>query len=250
MLAKLVKSNMNKKPATRAVLENSIPRKLETKYAPLTVSTLRTEGAFEGYASLFNEVDSAKDTVAPGAFVASLKARRPAQIKMLFQHDPKEIVGVWDEIFEDQKGLKVKGRLLTNLQRGAELHSLMQEGALDGLSIGFRAAASRTDTKTGIRHIARIDLFEISLVTFPMLNSARIGSVKSGKPTMRQIERLLTREAGMTRTQARAVTRDGFKALDLTPARDARHDDVNAAFAVRIRNAAKSLCPSQEKPFK
>lgn len=223
------------------------PIPLETKFAPLSVSSVQTEGAFEGYASLFGEVDSAKDIVAAGAFSKSLKGRGPAQIKMLFQHDPKEIVGVWDEIFEDQKGLKVKGRLLTNLQRGAELFSLMQAGALDGLSIGFRAAASRTDPKTGIRHIARIDLFEISLVTFPMLSSARIGSLKEAKPTTRQIERLLTREAGMTRTQARAVTRDGLKALDPHPARDARLENANAAFAARIRHAAKVLCPSQEK---
>lgn len=218
-------------------------RKLETKYAAMAVTDVAGEGVFEGYASLFDEVDSARDVVAPGAFAASLGGRRSARVRMLFQHDPKEIVGVWLDIIEDQKGLAVRGRLLTDLRRGGELYALLQAGALDGLSIGFRAAQSRTDPRTGIRRLTRIDLYEISLVTFPMLGSARIGALKGGLPTTRQFERLLTREAGLTRSQARAVTRDGLKALNPTanPEQDARYINKVAALAARIRQAANSF---------
>ena len=222
---------------------------LETKYAAMAVTEVKVEdggeGVFEGYASLFGEVDTARDVVAPGAFAASLAARRSGQVRMLFQHDPKEVVGVWLDIAEDNKGLAVRGRLLTELRRGAELYALLQAGALDGLSIGFRAAESHTDPKTGIRRLARVDLYEISLVTFPMLGTARIGAFKGGTPTTREFERLLTREAGLTRSQARAVTRHGLKALD--PAqnseRDARSRNATAALAARIRQAATRLRP-------
>ncbi len=222
---------------------NLIEPALETKYAAMAVTEVRGQGIFEGYASLFDEVDSARDVVAPGAFTASLAARRTAQVRMLFQHDPKEIVGVWLDITEDNKGLAVRGQLLTELTRGGELFTLLRAGALDGLSIGFRAAQSHTDPKTGIRRLDRVDLFEISLVTFPMLRSARIGAFKGTTPTMREFERLLTREAGLTRSQARAVTRDGLKALDTnkTPERDARNNNSTAAFAARIRQAANCL---------
>ena len=219
------------------------PPALETRYAAMAVTEVRGEGIFEGYASLFGEVDAAKDVVTPGAFAASLKTRRTGQVRMLFQHDPKEIVGVWLDIAEDERGLRVRGRLLTELRRGAELFTLLRAGALDGLSIGFRAVQANTDPRTGIRRLARVDLFEISLVTFPMLRSARIGAFKGVTPTTREFERLLTREAGLTRSQARAVTRDGLKALDpdRPPERDARHPPPTAALAARIRQAATCL---------
>ena len=217
------------------------PMTLETKYAAMAVTEVEDDGLFEGYASLFGEVDSARDVVAPGAFAASLAARKAGQVRMLFQHDPKDIVGVWLDIAEDDRGLAVRGRLLTELRRGAELYALLRAGALDGLSIGFRAAQSHTDPKTGIRRLARVDLFEISLVTFPMLGTARIGALKGGTPTTREFERLLTREAGLTRSQARAVIRHGLKAL--TPERDARRQSTNAALAARIRHAAERLRP-------
>jgi hypothetical protein len=216
---------------------------LETKYAGLAVTGVEAEGVFEGYASLFGEADTANDVVEPGAFRASLAKRGPGQVRMLFQHDPKEIVGVWQSLAEDGRGLKVRGRLLTELARGAELHALLRAGALDGLSIGYRAVEAHTDPRTGLRRLERVDLYEISLVTFPMLGSARIGTVKGRTPTMREFERLLTREAGLTRAEAKAVMADGFKAL--TARRDARGREANAAFAARIRRAARGLAPDR-----
>lgn len=212
---------------------------LETKFAGVAVSDVGTEGTFEGYASLFDEADAARDIVAPGAFRASLARRGADRVKMLFQHDPKEVIGIWEEIAEDGRGLKVRGRLLTEIARGAELLALLRAGALDGLSIGYRAVEAETDRATGHRRLVRVDLYEISLVTFPMLGGARIGTVKGRKPTMREFERLLTRDAGLTRTEARAVMADGFKALDAR--RDARAGPQDAAFAARIRRAASGL---------
>ncbi len=133
---------------------------------------------------------------------------------MLFQHDPNEPIGVWLDIREDGEGLFVKGRLTTEVERAREVLSLMRAGALDGLSIGYRTVRGRTDAKTGVRRLIEVDLWEISVVTFPMLPEARIASVKGGRlPTIRQCERVLVQDAGLTRTQARTVIRSGYHAL-------------------------------------
>ena len=136
------------------------------------------DGVFSGYASLFGAVDLGKDVVEKGAFAASLKTRGAAGIRMLFQHDPAEPIGVWTEIREDARGLFVRGRLTKEVARAREVLSLMRGGALDGLSIGFRAVRAKNDPKSGVRRILEADLWEISVVTFPMLPDARIDTVK------------------------------------------------------------------------
>ena len=136
-------------------------------------------GVFSGYASLFNTRDQAGDIVLPGAFAASLKKRGAENIRMLFQHDPAEPVGTWVEIRETPRGLFVLGRLDKNVQRGRELLSLLESGGLDGLSIGFKTVASSRDKARNARHLTAIDLWEISLVTFPMLEGARVSAVKA-----------------------------------------------------------------------
>jgi hypothetical protein len=185
---------------------------LEAKFTPVALEDVARDGMIEGYASVFQEPDLASDVVMPGAFGASLAERGTRAIKMLFQHDPKEIVGVWLDIAEDRRGLRVRGRLLPEIRRGAELLTLLRAGALDGLSIGFRTIEGRTDTRTGLRHLHKVDLWEISLVTFPMLTAARIAGHKSGRPTEREFERWLTRDAGFTRSQAKAVIAHGYRA--------------------------------------
>lgn len=130
--------------------------------------------AFSGYASLFNLADSAGDMIAPGAFRRSLARRGGNAVKMLFQHDPAEPVGVWELCREDGRGLYASGRLLSGVRRGLELAELIRAGAVDGLSIGFRVIKSSRDRATGRRLITEIDLWEISVVTFPMLPQARI----------------------------------------------------------------------------
>jgi uncharacterized protein len=136
-------------------------------------------GLFTGYASLFGRRDGSGDIVMPGAFAASLKMRGRENIRMLFQHDPAEPVGTWLDIHEDERGLFVQGRLDKNVQRGRELFSLLEHGGLDGLSIGFKTIAAKQDRLTKTRRLLAVDLWEISLVTFPMLEGARVSAVKA-----------------------------------------------------------------------
>ena len=185
---------------------------------PLDLKSVADNGEFEGYASLFNREDLGHDVISPGAFRDSLAMRQPNAVKMLFQHDPAQPIGVWDDLHEDAKGLYARGHLMTDVVRAREVLSLMRVGALDGLSIGFKAGKGRRDPRTGVRRIDKIDLWEISVVTFPMQPDARVSAVKRAPfegrlPTERDFERWLTREAGLSRGQARAVLRDGFKGL-------------------------------------
>jgi HK97 family phage prohead protease len=129
------------------------------------------EGRFSGYASLFNTLDAGGDMVMPGAFSASL-AKRAGRIRLLFQHDPKEPVGIWESLSEDSQGLFVSGRLVPGVPRADAIRRLIESRALDGLSIGFRTL--RATRQGGHRKLWTIDLFEISIVTFPMLEDARI----------------------------------------------------------------------------
>lgn len=136
------------------------------------------DGAFEGYASLFGVPDAGGDVVMPGAFRETLAVRGISGVRMLFQHDPAQPIGIWEDIHEDARGLFARGRLLTEVSRAREVLSLLRGGALDGLSIGFRTVKGYRDPKTGLRRLTKIDLWEISVVTFPMLAGARISAVK------------------------------------------------------------------------
>jgi len=136
------------------------------------------DGAVEGYASLFGEVDQARDMVMPGAFTQTLQRRGLRRIPMLFQHDPAEPVGIWLELREDWRGLWARGRLIPDVARGRELLALVREGAIDGLSIGYRTVRGRIDPKTRIRRLYQVDLWEVSIVTFPLLTGARVRAVK------------------------------------------------------------------------
>src|SRR5215470_2213897 len=149
-------------------------------FAPRT--TIDPDGTVEGYASLFGEIDQARDMVMRGAFAETLASRGIRRIPMLFQHDPSEPVGIWLELREDFRGLFARGRLIPEVARGRELISLLREGAIDGLSIGFRASKARIDPKTRIRRLHAVDLWEISIVTFPLLAGARVRAVKQAFP--------------------------------------------------------------------
>jgi hypothetical protein len=130
------------------------------------------------------------------------------------------IIGTWVKIYEDARGLFVRGKLAIEVAKAREVLSLMRAGAIDGLSIGFRTVKGVRDRRSGVRRLEKIDLWEISVVTFPMLPEARISNVKchpfGGRtPTEREFERWLTQDAGFTRSEARAVLRDGLKGLRL-----------------------------------
>ncbi len=136
-------------------------------------------GMFAGYASLFNVRDQGGDIILPGAFARSLRRRGTRGIRMLHQHDPAQPVGVWHEIREDEHGLFVRGRLAMGTARGRELAELVRIGALDGLSIGFRTVAAGRDPARRARILKAVDLWEISLVTFPMMPGARIAGLRN-----------------------------------------------------------------------
>lgn len=151
---------------------------LETKYARLGEAVTVEGGVrIEGYASLFGVADQGGDIVVAGAYRASLDRlkRDGRQVKMLWQHDPGLPIGVWDEVREDGKGLWVKGRLLTGIEKGREAAELVGAGAIDGLSIGYRTVQAEKDAK-GRRLLREVELWEVSLVTFPMLPEARVGA--------------------------------------------------------------------------
>lgn len=200
------------------------------------------EMSFAGYGAVFGNVDSYGDVIMPGAFADTLaegrkNGRWPA---MLMQHggwgmgaDDMTPVGIWTELAEDGVGLKVSGKL-ADTPRGREAYALLKMAprpAIDGLSIGYIAKAfeARSKPEDPRRKLTKIDLFEVSLVTFPANPKARVASVKSGAGlTERDAERAL-RDAGFSRTEAKAVIASGFKAL---PQRDADEaGDAKAALS-------------------
>lgn len=234
----------------------------ECKFISAGIDAVRLDGTFAGYASLFNEVDLGNDTIRPGAFTASLARRGARGVRMLFQHDPGEPIGTWEALEETATGLAVRGRLALETARGREIHALLKAGALDGLSIGFRTLRARKDPVSGVRKILEADLWEISVVTFPMQESARVTSVKhasvrhareQGKwklgkwgpgnpgqgalPTIRQFERWLVQDAGLSRRDARLVIAKGYR--EAIGCREAA--DGTPQLAARIREAAAEL---------
>jgi HK97 family phage prohead protease len=196
-----------------------IPKTLETRAAPgqrevrsfaLQIKAAGEDGVIEGYGSMFGVKDNYDDVIAPGAFAASLKAHKAAGTMpaMLWQHDADDPIGVWTEMAEDAKGLRVKGQLCLDTACGKEAYALLKMGALNGLSIGFVSKVWAYDEGTDVRTLQEIDLWEVSLVTFPANEQARITGVKAadfaGLRTIRQAEQAL-RDAGLSADAAKAL---------------------------------------------
>jgi uncharacterized protein len=183
-------------------------------------------GLIEGYASLFGVVDLAGDLVEPGAFTKSLARRGTAQIRCLFQHDPAEPIGAWEFLREDSRGLFARGRLNLAVGRAREVAALLEQGAIDGLSIGFKTVRARRDRRAGVRRLSEIDLWEISVVTFPMLPDARViapGAARSVRCRPRPSE---ARGSGPRLSGAR--TRDDAASLGPLPSRLRREPGTTA----------------------
>ena len=166
-------------------------------------------GVITGYASLFGETDLGGDLIVKGAFADSPRKTGAARVRMLWQHDPAQPIGVWDEIREDGMGLRVRGRLSLRVAKAREVWALIQDGGLDGLSIGFKAVNAKRDARSGVRRLERIDLWEISVVTFPMLPEARVMSTKETPLFFRSERAPFGRPA--TRHGARAAAEAVFK---------------------------------------
>lgn len=181
----------------------------EVRTFALAIKASGDDGTVEGYGSVFGVRDAYADVIANGAFAASLAAHKAAGTMpaMLWQHDPSEPIGVWSDMVEDEKGLRIKGRLALDTVRGKEAHALLKMGALNGLSIGFVSKEWMYDRETDVRTLTQIDLWEVSLVTFPANDKARITGVKASDAgalqTLKDAERCL-RDAGFSADAARA----------------------------------------------
>lgn len=173
----------------------------------LEIKTLAETGEFEGHGSVFGVEDSYGDIVAPGAFERSLTEHRAAGTMpaLLWQHDSSQPIGVYTDMREDTAGLYVKGKLLTETAKGREAHALLKAKALRGLSIGFMTRKADWDEVTQIRTVRDVDLWEVSLVTFPANRMANVEAVKNttGIATERDLEKFL-RDAGMSKSEAAA----------------------------------------------
>ncbi len=155
------------------------PDRASTTAAPPCAVSLsrRGRGSVEisGYASLWGVADLDGDVVARGAFADSLARTGADGVRMLHQHEARAVVGVWDRLVEDDRGLFVRGRIMDWSAEARFAAALSRAGALDGLSIGFRAAKARREGR--LRVLVAVDLWEVSLVTFPMLPGARFAVV-------------------------------------------------------------------------
>ena len=172
----------------------------------LQIKASGEDGSVEGYGSVFGVRDNYDDVIVAGAFQASLAAHRAAGTMpaMLWQHDATEPIGIWTEIVEDAKGLRMKGMLALDTARGKEAYALLKMGALNGLSIGFMS--KKWSYEGDLRILAELDLWEVSMVTFPASEAARITSVKSAGEVSapKDAERIL-RDAGFSKSDATAL---------------------------------------------
>lgn len=224
---------------------------MKTKDFALEVKDLSEEGTFEGYGSIFGNVDSYDEKVVPGAFVDSLaKHRREGTaVLMLWQHDNHEPIGVWEDLAEDAKGLWGKGRLIMEVQRAREVYALLKAKAVRGLSIGYRELD--IDKESGIRVLKKLDLWEISCVSFPANSRARVEAVKSermdefarrlrdGDPMpVKEFEDLL-REAGVPKAMAVQIASVGYAKAIRSESEGEKANDLAA-----LRDAAAAFLPS------
>jgi HK97 family phage prohead protease len=195
---------------TRRLLieKREAPSGRQVRSFALSIKATGDDGTIEGYGSVFGVRDNYDDVIAAGAFLDTLKGHKAAgsMPAMLWQHDAEQPIGIWTEMVEDSKGLRIKGMLALDTVKGKEAHALLKLGALNGLSIGFVSKQWSYDRESEVRTLTEIDLWEVSLVTFPANEKARITNVKSASDlaTPKDAERVL-RDAGFSKSDATAL---------------------------------------------
>lgn len=225
--------------------------KQQTLDFPLEIKegSIDDKGVFEGYASTFGgEPDLQSDVIARGAFTNTLKknGRNGMGVSMLWQHQPDLPIGVWLRLAEDDRGLAVQGKIDVEAKpNGIPVYSLMRQGAIRGLSIGYEAKSFDRNKSTGVRTLKEIALQEISPVTFPANINTTITNVKDMMmaKTPREFEDAL-RDAGLTRKQAGYVVSLCKDKLDL---RDAGSDDADEALLAGLQEINKSMASFLEE---
>lgn len=227
-------------------MQKKNPQRLERKDAAggrevrsfaLQIKATGDDGTVEGYGSVFGVRDNYDDVIAKGAFMDSLKSHKAAGTMpaMLWQHDADKPIGVWTEMVEDEKGLRIKGQLAMETVKGKEAHALLKMGALNGLSIGFMSKEWAYDRETEVRTLTAIDLWEVSLVTFPANEKARVTNVKSADELQapKDAEKVL-RDAGFSKSDATAFVSRVMRMGEV------RSDSANST-AVAIKAADRLL---------
>ena len=167
----------------------------QTITRPLSIKSYQEEGFFSGYASVFNVQDHHEDIIIPNAFKKSLEKwkEKGSFPKLLWQHDPRQPIGIWHEITEDAQGLFVKGQLLLDLQQAREAYALLKAGVISEISIGFRPLKTSRKGHKHLKYIEEIELHEISLVTFAANENAKVMTVKKFdvQPFVEQAQQLI-----------------------------------------------------------
>lgn len=208
-------------------MQNALRRKdalpnVETKFAQMEIKVESASDEFltvSGYGSVFGVTDQGGDVVEPGAFRESIASG--AVPKMLWQHDPSQPIGVWDSVAEDARGLFMRGRISKRTVKGAEVCEMIQMGAIDGLSIGYAIKDNGSRLQDGRRFISDVELWETSVVTFPMNRSAGITEAKSADDMTeaeikRHVEKSL-RKIGISAREAKAMASASIKGMDEGP---------------------------------
>lgn len=200
---------------------------------PFEIKSIDEQGIFEGYGNVFGVQDHYRDVVEPGAFTKTLqswqsKGRLPA---LLWQHDSSKPIGVYESMNEDQRGLHVRGRLLVeDVPLAREAWALLKAGAINGLSIGYSTVLEERDINR-VNHIKEIDLWEVSLVTFPANAESTITHIK----TIREFEKFL-RDSGFSKQEALRIASSGFETRRDAADDEADDDAVKAALIQNIQS--------------
>jgi uncharacterized protein len=186
------------------------------------LKAVSASGEFEGYGSVFDEIDSYREVIVPGAFTKTLQDwnARGALPPVLWQHDSRQPIGPHTDMHEDAVGLRVAGRLLIkDVQKAKEAHALLDARAISGLSIGFNVPmdGDAWDSTRSVLLLKEVQLWECSLVTFPANALAQVDMVKTALaggtlPDVRTFEAFL-REAGFSKSQAAGIATHGLGKL-------------------------------------
>lgn len=193
---------------------------MKTKGLKFAVKNISDDGVFAGYASVFDNVDHYGDVVVKGAFSNSIDEleKKGKKLPILWQHDWRTPIGMFEKLEEDDRGLYVEGRLLVNdVRQAKEAYALLKAGVVDGLSIGYYTEKVRYDDDKDVLYLLEVELKEASIVTFPANEESRIEAVKQklndGElPTLAEFEKFL-RESGFSKSQATAIASKGLRSL-------------------------------------
>jgi HK97 family phage prohead protease len=212
-------------------------------------------GEFSGYASTFGNKDQGGDIVMPGAFDAWLSVWNESgdPLPLLWQHDGRDPRGVLHTLTPDAKGLFTKGQVNMNTEAGRDAREYLIQKAVTGFSIGYDIypGGIQYDPKQDAYLLTNIELWEVSLATFPMNRSARIETVKSvltrgGEPTLRDIERAL-REIGYSGKQAKVIAKTASETLGV-PDDTHRDGDLDESEATTIKERLDALMYTKGSP--